>query len=59
MVNPGVSEEAYKRMNELVSQEDYNNFIQSARNIMQDLYDDGFDVKDIFYYLYTRLTAEV
>jgi hypothetical protein len=54
-----VSDENYKRMDGLVNRNDYNNFIDSATNIMSDLTDEGFEVKDIFYYLYTRLTAEV
>jgi hypothetical protein len=54
-----VSDEAYERMNNLVSESDYDNFISSATKIMNDLTDDGFEVKDVFYYLYTRLTAEV
>ena len=54
-----VSDEAYERMNNLVSESDYDNFISSATEIMNDLTDDGFEVKDVFYYLYTRLTAEV
>jgi hypothetical protein len=54
-----VSDEAYERMEGLVNTNDYNNFIQSATNIMSTLTDEGFEVKDVFYYLYTRLTAEV
>jgi phage portal protein BeeE len=54
-----VSNEAYKRMDGLVNENDYDNFIQSATNIMTTLTDDGFEAKEIFYYLYTRLTAEV
>jgi hypothetical protein len=54
-----VSEEAYQRMNDNVSETDYNNFIDSATNIMRDLTKEGFEVVDVFYYLYTRLTAEV
>jgi|688.fasta_scaffold129752_5 hypothetical protein len=54
-----VSEEAYQRMNDNVSETDYNNFIDSATNIMRDLTKEGFEVQDVFYYLYTRLTAEV
>ena len=30
-----------------------------TENIMNTLTEDGFEVKDVFYYLYTRLTAEV
>ena len=54
-----ISDENYERMENLVNQSDYNNFINSATNIMTTLTDDGFEVKDVFYYLYTRLTAEV
>jgi hypothetical protein len=54
-----VSDEAYERMDSLVNINDYNNFIQSATNIMNELTDEGFEVKDVFYYLYTRLTADV
>jgi hypothetical protein len=54
-----VSNEAYKRMDGLVNENDYDNFIKSATNIMTTLTDDGFEPKEIFYYLYTRLTAEV
>ena len=54
-----VSDEAYKRMDGLVNENDYNNFIRSATNIMTTLTNDGFEAKEIFYYLYTRLTAEV
>lgn len=54
-----VSEKSYKRMNDLVNQSDYMNFINSATKIMEDLTNDGFEVKDVFYYLYTRLIADV
>jgi len=54
-----VSEEAYERMDGLVNKNDYDNFISSAENIMNTLTEDGFEVKDVFYYLYTILTAEV
>jgi hypothetical protein len=54
-----VSEESYERMNNLVNQNDYRNFIDSATNIMNDLIRDGFEAQEGFYYLYTRLTAEV
>ena len=54
-----LSEKAYQRMNDNVSETDYNNFIDSATNIMRDLTKEGFEVVDVFYYLYTRLTAEV
>jgi hypothetical protein len=54
-----VSDETYFRMDSLVSQNDYTNFIESARKIMHELSNEGFDAKEIFYYLYTRLTAEV
>jgi hypothetical protein len=54
-----ISDEAYERMDGLVNTNDYNNFIQSATNIMDNLTNEGFEVKDVFYYLYTRLTAEV
>jgi hypothetical protein len=54
-----ISDEAYERMNSLVSQSDYNNYIKSASKMMSDLTDDGFEARDVFYWLYTRLTAEV
>jgi hypothetical protein len=54
-----ISDEAYERMDGLVNENDYDNFIRSATNIMTTLTDDGFEAKEIFYYLYTRLTAEV
>jgi deoxyhypusine synthase len=54
-----VSEESYERMNNLVIQNDYKNFIDSATNIMNDLTKDGFEAKEVFYYLYTRLTADI
>jgi hypothetical protein len=54
-----VSDEAYKRMDGLVNENDYDNFIRSATNIMTTLTDNDFEPKDVFYYLYTRLTAEV
>lgn len=54
-----ISDETYKRMDNLVNLSDYSGFINSATNIMTTLVDEGFEVKDIFYYLYTRLTAEV
>jgi NAD-dependent DNA ligase len=56
---PEISDEAYERMNSLVSQSDYNNYIKSASKMMSDLTDDGFEARDVFYWLYTRLTAEV
>ena len=54
-----VSEEAYDRMNGLVNQNDLKNFIDSASNMMRDLTDEGFEPVEVFYYLYTRLTANV
>ena len=54
-----ISDEAYERMDGLVNTNDYNNFIESATNIMDNLTNEGFEVKDVFYYLYTRLTADV
>jgi hypothetical protein len=54
-----VSNEAYGMMDSLVNENDYDNFIQSATNIMTTLTDNDFEPKDVFYYLYTRLTAEV
>jgi hypothetical protein len=54
-----IGNEAYDRMDGLVNKNDYDNFIQSATNIMTTLTNDGFEAKEIFYYLYTRLTAEV
>jgi len=54
-----VSEEAYDRMNSLVNQNDLKNFIDSASNMMRDLTDEGFEPVEVFYYLYTRLTANV
>jgi hypothetical protein len=54
-----VSNETYGNMDGLVNENDYDNFIQSATNIMTTLTDGGFEAKEIFYYLYTRLTAEV
>jgi hypothetical protein len=58
MPNP-VSDETYEEMNNLINDDDYDNFINSATNIMKSLMDNGFEVKDIFHYLQTRLTAEV
>ena len=54
-----VSDETYEKMNNLVNDDDYDNFINSATKIMKSLTDNGFEVKDIFYYLQTRLTTEV
>ena len=54
-----ISNQAYMRMDGLVGQKDYTNFINAATKIMNDLSAEGFDAKDIFYYLYTRLTADV
>jgi hypothetical protein len=54
-----VSNETYGKMDNLVNENDYDNFIQSATNIMTTLTDNDFEPKDVFYYLYTRLTAEV
>ena len=54
-----IGNEAYDRMDSLVNENDYDNFIQSATNIMNTLTSDGFDPKEVFYYLYTRLTVEV
>lgn len=54
-----VNDETYKRMDDLVSQSDYMNFINSATKIMDDLVNEGFEVKDIYYYLYTRLLTDV
>jgi len=54
-----VSNETYGKMDNLVNENDYDNFIKSATNIMTTLTDGGFEAKEIFYYLYTRLTAEV
>ena len=54
-----IGNEAYDRMDGLVNENDYDNFIKSATNIMNTLTSDGFDPKEVFYYLYTRLTVEV
>tara|TARA_B110000503_G_C7139240_1_gene410187 strand:+ start:1421 stop:2284 length:864 start_codon:yes stop_codon:yes gene_type:complete len=54
-----VSDEIYKRMDNLVSQPDYMDFIDSATKIMNNLVNEGFEVKDVFYYLYTRLLTDV
>jgi hypothetical protein len=54
-----VSDEAYTRMDNLVGQSDYMNFINSADKIMRDLVSEGFEVKDVYYYLYTRLLADI
>jgi hypothetical protein len=54
-----IGNEAYDRMDGLVNENDYDNFIRSATNIMNTLTDDGFEPKEVFYYLYTRLTVEV
>jgi len=54
-----VDDEVYEQMNSAVNTGDYDNFLQSAKNIMNDLTNEGFEVKDVFYYLYIRLTADV
>jgi hypothetical protein len=54
-----IGNEAYDRMDGLVNENDYDNFIRSATNIMTTLTDNDFEPKDVFYYLYTRLTVEV
>lgn len=54
-----IGNEAYDRMDGLVNENDYDNFIRSATNIMNTLTSDGFEPKEVFYYLYTRLTVEV
>ena len=46
-------------MDDLVNEDDYDNFIKSATNIMTTLTSNDFEPKEVFYYLYTRLTAEV
>jgi regulator of replication initiation timing len=58
-MSDSVNDETYEKMNSLVDDNDYDNFINSATNIMKNLMDEGFEVKDIFHYLQTRLTAEV
>lgn len=57
--NYKTSDEIYQKMNSLVSKSDYMNFIDSAIKIMEHLTEEGFEAKDIFYWLNTRLTAEV
>ena len=54
-----ISNEAYGMMDGLVNEDDYDNFIKSATNIMTTLTSNNFEPKEVFYYLYTRLTAEV
>jgi len=54
-----VSDEVYTRMDNLVGQSDYMNFINSADKIMRNLVSEGFEVKDVYYYLYTRLLADI
>ena len=54
-----ISNEAYGQMDGLVNENDYDNFIKSATNIMTTLTSNDFEPKEVFYYLYTRLTAEV
>ena len=54
-----VSDENYEKMDNLVNKNDLDKFMTSAANMMSSLTDKGFEVKDIFYYLYTRLTSEI
>ena len=54
-----VDDKTYESMDSLVNDDDYDDFINSATKIMKSLMDNGFEVKDIFHYLQTRLTAEV
>jgi hypothetical protein len=54
-----VSDEVYERMDALTNQKDLLVFLDHASKIMRNLTDDGFEAKDIFYYLYTRLIADV
>ena len=54
-----VSDENYEKMDNLVNKNDLDKFMTSAASIMKSLTDEGFEVKDIFYYLYTRLTSEI
>ena len=57
--NYEVNDEAYQRMEDLVNQKDLSNFVSSASSIMKTLSNNGFETKDIFYYLYTRLISNV
>jgi hypothetical protein len=54
-----VDDKTYESMDSLVNDDDYDDFINSATKIMKSLMDNGFEVKDIFHYLQTRLTADV
>ena len=54
-----ISDEMYERMEGLVNQNDLDTFISAATNIMGDLSDEGFEAKDVFDYLYTKLTTNV
>lgn len=55
-----VDNETYEKMDSLVNRQDYINFINSATKIMSTLSKEGgFEAKQAFYYLYTRLTANV
>ena len=57
-----VSDETYGKMDQLIQsdhEDDYDNFISSATNIMDTLVKNNFKVEDIFDYLKSRLEAEV
>ena len=54
-----ISDEMYERMEDLVNQNNLNTFISAATNIMGDLWGNGFEAKDVFDYLYTKLTTNV
>ena len=54
-----ISDEMYERMEDLVNQNNLNTFISAATKIMGDLWGKGFEAKDVFDYLYTKLTTNV
>lgn len=45
----------HDRMDSLVNLQDYADFMNAAKKIMKDLEEEGFEKKDIFYYLYSEL----
>jgi hypothetical protein len=58
-INNKIDEDKLNKMNELANEEDILIMINSAEKIMKNLIDQGFEVKDIFYYLYETLIWNV
>jgi hypothetical protein len=59
LINNRIDDEKFNKMDDLANKEDILIMINSSERIMNDLVNQGFEVKDIFYYLYETLIWNV